>query len=253
MKLQIFEITCLLILLGSCSSKPKVIAPQSSAAAVSSEAPVLEDPKNTIHKVVVKDFLDASRYTYLNVTEDDKDFWIAIPQTKVEKGETYYYQGGVLTYNFESKEHNRIFETLYLVGGISKVPGQQGGYAGGQGYIDMHGGGDDTEIKVVPNEPEEGGVTLESLFSNMAEYSGKVVKVKGTCVKINRNIMGKNWIHLQDGTKDSQDNNYDLTITTLEDVPEGEMAIFEGTITLGKDFGSGYRYDIILEESRLLY
>ena len=231
----------------SCSSKPKVIQPKSVDAEPA--AVVVEDPKERIHKVVVEDFLHASRYTYLNVSEDGETFWIAVPRSEVEKGNTYYYQGGVRMYNFKSEEHNRVFETLYLVGGLSEMP-TGGGYAGGQTEIDMHGG---KEVAPQDIAPIEGGVTLSELFKNVEQYGNQLVTVKGQCVKVNRNIMGKNWIHIQDGGKDPSNNQLDLTITTQEDVAIGAVAVFEGTIVLNKDFGSGYRYDIIMEEAKLKY
>lgn len=238
------SIIVLVLLLISCGSKPKVIQPTSTSTAA--ESAMSEDPKSIVHKVVIEDFLHASRYTYLSVTEDDETYWIAVPRSEVEKGGTYYYQGGVRMHNFKSEEHDRIFETLFLVGGISELP-NPGQYAGGQTDIDMHGG----KPEIVPQsiEPIEGGVTLSQLFAHKDTYGQKVIKVKGQCVKINRNIMGKNWIHLQDGSKGDSDNSLDLTVSTDEDVPLGSIVIFEGKIAIGKDFGSGYRYDIIMEEA----
>ena len=69
----------------------------------------------------------------------------------------------------------------------------------------------------------------------------------GKCVKVNPMIMGRNWIHLQDGSGD----NLDLTITTTENIPVGHVITLEGTIALNKDFGAGYKYDIIMEEAVL--
>ena len=153
-------------------------------------------------------------------------------------------------HNFESKEHNRVFETLYLVGGVSKIPMTEGS-APEKGYIDMHGGKE--AITVLPTAPIEGGTKLAELFTDSDSFAGKTIKVQGTCVKVNRNIMGKNWIHIQDGTTDDKNNNHDLTISTQEDVPEGKTVVFEGTIATNRDFGSGYRYDVIMEEGRMLY
>ena len=66
-------------------------------------------------------------------------------------------------------------------------------------------------------------------------------------MKVNKSIMEKNWIHLQDGTKDGE--NFDLTITTDEIAEVGDVVTFEGNITLDKDFGSGYKYAAIVEEA----
>lgn len=232
-----------LIILASCQNKPKVITPVESTPA-NMETASVEDPKNMVHEVVVKDFMHASRYTYLNVTEGDKDFWIAIPYTEVEKGEKYYYKGGVLMYNFESKEHNRVFETLYLVSGVSKTPNMDN-YATTY-YPQME---DEQAPKIENIEPVPGGVKIAELFAKPESFAGKNITIKGQCVKVNRNIMGKNWVHIQDGSKADDDTSLDLTISTQDEVNVGEVIVFEGTIATNKDFGSGYRYDIIMEEA----
>jgi hypothetical protein len=56
-------------------------------------------------------------------------------------------------------------------------------------------------------------------------------------------IMNRNWIHIQDGTGDK----LDLTVTTTENIALGSVVTLKGTIALDKDFGAGYRYDIIME------
>ncbi|MEZ5059187.1 MAG: hypothetical protein R2879_19300 [Saprospiraceae bacterium] len=69
----------------------------------------------------------------------------------------------------------------------------------------------------------------------------------GKVVKINPMIMGRNWVHLIDASVEEAD----LTITTQEPVPVGAIVSLEGTIALDKDFGAGYRYDIIMENAEL--
>lgn len=234
----------LLILLVSCQNKPKVIHPiTESKVKAFSEANVSQ---SKVHQVVVKDFMHASRYTYLNVIEDDQDFWIAIPYTEVSKGETYYYEGGILMYDFESKEHNRVFETLYLVSGVSKTPDLDHSLAGNLPHTS------EPQVKsIVKIEPVSGGTKISELFADPSLFSEKTVIVKGQCVKVNRNIMGKNWIHLQDGSKGSGNNYLDLTVATMEEVNVGDIVVFEGKIATDKDFGAGYRYDLIMEEATL--
>lgn len=99
-------------------------------------------------------------------------------------------------------------------------------------------------------EPSEGITTLSDLFANKKNYSGKTIKVKGQITKINPSIMGKNWIHIQDGT--SFEDQYDLTVTS-DFIPEvGAIITVEGKIALDKDFGYGYVYPILMEEGKLV-
>jgi hypothetical protein len=99
-------------------------------------------------------------------------------------------------------------------------------------------------------EPTEGVTPLSDLFSNKKNYAGKTVKVKGKITKVNPSIMGKNWIHIQDGT--SFEDQYDLTVTS-DFIPEvGSIITVEGKIALDKDFGYGYAYPVIMEEGKLI-
>jgi hypothetical protein len=92
-------------------------------------------------------------------------------------------------------------------------------------------------------EPAQGAIRLSELFSNKAKYNNQVIKVTGKCVKVNPMIMNRNWVHIQDGSG----NDLELTVTTAEMIPLGAVITFEGTIALDKDFGAGYRYDVIME------
>jgi hypothetical protein len=107
----------------------------------------------------------------------------------------------------------------------------------------------DTHAQTTKIDPPTGGISVDELFKNRQKYDGQIVKVKGKCVKLNTNIMNRNWIHLQDGSMTDEG---DLTVTTIDKVALGDIVAFEGKITLNKDFGAGYKYDIIMEEARLL-
>ena len=102
--------------------------------------------------------------------------------------------------------------------------------------------------KEISIEPVEGGISIGELFSNKDSYANKTVLIKGHVTKVNRGIMGSNWVHLQDGTSGS--GKYDLTITTQDEVSVGDIVTFEGMIVLNKDFGSGYAYDVLMEKAK---
>jgi hypothetical protein len=61
--------------------------------------------------------------------------------------------------------------------------------------------------------------------------------------------MNRNWVHLQDGTWDGD--HYDLTVTTQDAVKPGDVVTFSGTVTLNKDFGAGYVYEVVIEDAKL--
>jgi hypothetical protein len=198
-----------------------------------------------VHDVVVQEVVQATSYTYLRVKEADKDFWIAINKRRIEPGATISFKGGLEMKNFQSKDLQRTFETIYFV---NRITGGESSTT--QQTMSMpHQGKPELDKKDVSIEPAEGCITIGQLFANRDSYADKTVLVRGQVTKVNRAIMDKNWVHLQDGTSDSD--NFDLTVTTTEDVEVGSIVTFEGKIALKKDFGAGYYYELIMEQAKL--
>ncbi|MBK6783998.1 MAG: hypothetical protein IPG79_09650 [Saprospiraceae bacterium] len=94
-------------------------------------------------------------------------------------------------------------------------------------------------------------VSLKNLFADPKKYDGKIITVSGEITKVNNGIMGRNWVHMNDGSKNNG-KNIDLTITTQMNIPVGAKVALSGKIVLNKDFGAGYRYDVIMEEAQAL-
>jgi hypothetical protein len=95
----------------------------------------------------------------------------------------------------------------------------------------------------------EGGVTIEGLFAKKAELVGQEVTVRGKVVKATAGVMGTNWYHLQDGTGAAGSN--DLTVTSDATAKVGDVVVIAGTVATDKDFGMGYKYDVIVEKATL--
>lgn len=96
----------------------------------------------------------------------------------------------------------------------------------------------------------EGGKTIAEIYSEKAELAGKPVSVRGKVVKVNANIMDRNWIHVRDGSGAEGTN--DLTITTTGTPPAvGDTVLVTGPVVLNKDFGMGYEYDVIVEDAEV--
>jgi hypothetical protein len=66
-------------------------------------------------------------------------------------------------------------------------------------------------------------------------------------MKVSQNIMGKNWITMQDGTGTEPDNR--LVATSSELVSPGDLVIASGILKKDIDIGAGYKYKILLEEA----
>ena len=104
--------------------------------------------------------------------------------------------------------------------------------------------------KAVDVEPLPGGFTVARLLEEASELKGKPVRFRGRVVKASRGILGKNWLHIQDGTGSPGAN--DITVTSVAGyAPVGSLIIIEGTLNTDRDFGAGYTYDVIVEDSEI--
>jgi hypothetical protein len=231
MKLNLFILLAGIIIIAA-SCKPKSTADENLAP--------------NVHKVTVEEVIQGSSYTYLRISENGNENWIAIAGMEVEKGKSYYYMDGIEMNNFESKELGRTFPSILFVDKFSDQPilakvSVADSAKGKQAAVAKEG------IKV---ESVEGGITIAELFANREKYDGKTVKIRGEVVKFSPEIMNTNWVHIQDGT--TSGDSFDLTITTGDVTKVGDVVTFEGIVSLKKDFGAGYFYEVIVENAKLL-
>ncbi len=91
------------------------------------------------------------------------------------------------------------------------------------------------------------GYTVSEVFAKAEDLNGKTVRIKGQVVKFSPQIMGTNWLHLQDGTGDPQKNTHDLVVTSPSQAGKGDIVTVEGVLAANKDFGFGYKYNVIIE------
>ncbi|MHC4998836.1 MAG: hypothetical protein ACYTEM_07425 [Planctomycetota bacterium] len=217
---------------------------QRKVEAEAAQPPQQTMPASGVHTVEVQEVIQGNSYTYLNVKDEDSTSWIAISKSEMEVGETISYKNPLAMKNFTSKELERTFETIYFVGRIDKESSSSVSEQNPQSPHQKPA----VETKEISIEPIEGGISIAELYSNRTAYANTVVRIKGQVTKVNLGIMGKNWIHLQDGTGNSGSN--DLLVTTQETVALGDIVIFEGTIALNKDFGSGYSYEVLMEDAK---
>ena len=231
MRLNLFILLAGIIMM-TVSCKPKSTADENLAPGV--------------HKATAEEVIQTSNYTYIRISENGNENWIAIGKQEVEKGKSYYYIPGIEMNNFNSKELSRTFPSILFVDKFSDQPivakiSVADSAKGKQEAVAKEG------IKV---EPAQGGITIAELYANKDKYAGKTVKISGEVVKYSAEIMQTNWVHIQDGT--NADGSFDLTITTNDVVKVGDVVTFEGTVSLKKDFGAGYYYEVIVEKAKLL-
>lgn len=106
------------------------------------------------------------------------------------------------------------------------------------------------EVDLTGIAKAEGGKTVAEVFAEKDALAGKPVTFRGKVVKTNPDIMGKNWLHVRDGSGAEGTN--DLTITTAGTLPNvGDTVVVTGNVSLNKDFGMGYAYDVLIEDAQV--
>ena len=91
--------------------------------------------------------------------------------------------------------------------------------------------------------------TIAALYQEKAALAGQEVRVQGKVVKVNNGIMGRNFLHVQDGTGDKTTN--DLTVTSSQTAAIGDQVTITGRVVVDKDFGAGYAYPLLVEEASI--
>ena len=234
----------------------------------------------------ILEIIQVPHYTYMRIgASGQQGTWAAVTSsTELKVGGTVRVIQAQAMHNFQSPSLKRTFDNIYF--GV--LEGKDQGQAHGSGYptqptgnnphagMDMsnnpHGTG--AEPPVNPNEANPHsqppasadsipigkvakakgslGHTVADIYANRAALSGKVVRVRAVVVKSVPGVMGKNFVHVRDGSGGEKTNNFDLTITTQAQPQLGDTLLFEGKFGADVDFGAGYKYPAILQDAQLV-
>lgn len=209
------------------------------------QMPIMNDQnimKTNIHNALVEEKIDASTYSYLKVNENNNSYWIAVNKMDINPGEYVMFSQAMEMQNFKSETLGRTFDRILFVDDARKSESNTDLKSPHQNIAT----GKDESINV-PKLKD--GYTVEQIYKMKNELEFKTVKVKGKVVKVNENIMGTNWIHIQDGTGANE--THDLLLTSNQSVKVGSIIIAEGKVIKDKDFGSGYSYNVLLENCKI--
>ncbi len=203
----------------------------------------------------VVETMNAGGYTYIQVDTEKEKIWAAAPEFQVKVGDVVVVPEGMAMPNHHSKTLNRDFDLVYFVNSVlvgGDKPSLTTGVEMPEGHppINVKARSKDLEVDLSGIKKAEGGKTVAEIFSERADFDGKVVVVRGKVVRFLPAIMGKNWIHLRDGTGSEGTN--DLTITTASMAKVGDTILVSGPLTLDKDFGFGYKYEVIIEDAKIV-
>jgi hypothetical protein len=271
---------CLLTLavLAGCSKQSSTPALQvttpaaASAASASGAVPAAPEPALTTVTGTVLETMDASDYTYMRLKTATGETWTAVNKAKVAKGDTVTVTNAMTMDGFQSKTLNRTFDKILF--GILAVPGaapaaagvapapmasahqSAAGTAPAPGQVAAQhgqaaGGPEDAPDVKVPKAEGANARTVAELWAQRASLKGKDVTVKAKVVKVTSGVMGRNWLHVRDGSGSKATRDNDLTVTTEAAPKVGDVVTLSGVVSVDKDFGAGYAYPVIVENAKL--
>lgn len=230
--------------------------PAQAPAAKNPSVKAEKDDHNAGPSGKVVETMDAGGYTYVCLEKDGKKTWVAVSQTKVVVGSKMTFQPGSEMQNFTSKSLNRTFDSIIFSGGPVVSGAAPAGHSAA-GAAPQGSTGSKAQIaaldKAAKVEKAAGpnAYTVAEIYAKRSALDKKTVVVKGKVVKVSQGIMGKNWIHIQDGSGDQQKGTHNLVATTQDMSAVGDIVTITGTFAKDKDFGAGYLYKAIIEDAKV--
>lgn len=236
---------------GNNSHEPQKVASNNNAVRAA-------QPHSKVIEGKVLEVLNVPGYTYLNLNTGNEKIWVAIPESKVEKESIVKVLPDMELRNFTSRALNRTFERIIFATGI--VGDHHNNHS--KASINPHAAMPSSLTKKAESleipkgfqldkAQGENGFTVAEIYQKRKELNRKTVRVNGFVTKVLSGIMGKNWVHLQDGTGGKDGTPTELVVTTNALPNPGDVIAVEGTLYADKDFGAGYKYDVIIENSKV--
>ena len=194
---------------------------------------------------------DVESYTFLRLKTKDGETWAAVGKAPVKTGAKVTIENVTVMSNFESKSLKKTFPTI-MFGNLagSGASAQSNGSATGKSHPGI-AKPSDTQNILVPKASGANARTVAEILTKTAELKDKPVVVSGKVVKYNPKIMGKNWIHLRDGSGSSAGNTNDILVTTASETQIGNIVTVKGVVRTDKNFGAGYSYKVLIEDATL--
>lgn len=223
------------------SMPPAGVAPPAMTGPAALAPAIPAAPASPALEGTVVETMDAAGYTYAKLDSGTAQIWVAGPETKLAVGTKIGATTGTLMAGFRSTTLNRTFDEIYF---IASFP------IAGAAPPNPHASGAVATPTTKPApmttsekiEAAPGGQTVAQVIAGAATLAGKAVVVRGKVVKVNNQILGHNWLHIQDGSGD-------LTVTSDATAALGDVVVVRGTVATNKDFGAGYKYAVLVENA----
>lgn len=191
---------------------------------------------------------DVESYTYLRLKTAKGETWAAVTSAPVKTGTIVTIENPMVMQNFESKSLKRTFDSIVF--GSLAAAGGAPGVAQGPGHGGLAKAPDAAVAKVAKAEGPEARTVAEVNAQRLA-LKDKPVAIRATVVKFTGGVMGKNWIHLRDGSGSSADSSNDVLVTSKENAKVGDVVVARGVVRTDVDLGAGYAYKVLVEDAAL--
>jgi hypothetical protein len=194
---------------------------------------------------------DIDSYTYLRLKTKDGEIWAAVNKSPVKVGADVAIANPTVMTNFESKTLKKTFDRIVF--GSLAAPGASAASKGadmGSLHAGMTKPVDAGDVKVAKASGPDAR-TVAEVNARRADLKGKPVLVRGKVAKFTPGVMGKNWLHLRDGSGSEADGSNDIVVTTLDETKIGDVVLVKGVVATDRDLGSGYKYKVLIEEATL--
>ncbi|MBE9549512.1 MAG: hypothetical protein IMF09_08925 [Proteobacteria bacterium] len=196
----------------------------------------------------VAETMIAGGYVYVRLEDDNT--WIAASKVPVSVGDSIKYTGGSTMKDFNSRTLKRSFDTIFFVMNLEVFKTVDADKHATAATNDPHAVTKSTPAtppKAGEITPLDGGKTIAAVHADSAKLKGQKVSIRARVMKISLDIVGKNWVTLQDGTGTVPGNR--LLATSSEIVAVGDTVTVSGMINTNVDLGSGYTYSVLLENA----
>jgi hypothetical protein len=191
---------------------------------------------------------NVDNYTYVRLKTSTGETWAAVPTATLKTGAKVTVENAMEMHNFESKSLKKTFPSIFFgtLAGAAGAPAAQSGAAAAspaKGEV-----ANDVKVTKATGALAR---TVAEIIGKRTELKDKPVLLHAQVVKFNGGIMGKNWLHLRDGSGSAADDTQDILATSADVAKVGDIVLVKGTVRLDKDFGSGYSYKVLVEDAKL--
>jgi len=197
----------------------------------------------------IVEVLEVESFSYLRLQTIDGDIWAAVPRAPIKVGSEITLENVTLMKDFQSKSLNRKFDRIAF-GSLSG----SGAARSANDVASFHGNAakaDDPGDVKVAKAAGPNAHTVAEIVIGRAKLKDQPVVLRGKVVKVTEAVLGKNWVHLRDGSGSAADKTNDIVATTKDGAKVGDVVVARGVVHTDRDFGAGYSYAVLIEEATL--